>query len=292
MLAKLWRRRGLLATVVLACFLLAVSYLHIATYKYSAMIKVVPVEDNSTKAGGLASIAAIAGVGAAQPASNFDLFVDGLTDYETAQVLSHDPLVMQTIFAHEWDAEKKSWKKPEGAITTFKGALKRFLGFPDRPWVAPGAAQLRDYLVREIEISTAKKATIVSITLRHAKPAFARYVINRLHVVVDARIRQNALSRADASIAYINRKLPSITVPEYRQALVDIMAINEKQRMLASSGLPFAAAPVSVTEISNGPVSPKPAFVLALALLFGIALGALVIFLLPSTTPHAPLSDD
>ncbi len=279
LLSAIWMQRRLVFFTSAGLLLMSALYLHMATYKYSASMKVVPVEDASalSRAGGLAGLAAMAGMESNQPASNFDLYVDGLTDLETTRLLAADQKIMRTIFSEEWDEKNQTWHQPSGAVRAAKHTIKKILGYPDTPWRAPDAARLKLYLSEEIEVSTAKKSNIITISYENQDPLFARHLISRMHEAVDTRLRKRAMRRADASIGYVNSKLPSVSVAEYRQALVDMLSTHEKQRMLASSGLPFAADPIAPAEVSASPVTPKPALVIGLSLISGIMFSILII---------------
>ena len=65
-------------------------------------------------------------------------------------------------------------------------------------------------------------------------------------------------------------------VRKIRQALHDILAEQEKRRMVASSNLPFAAEPFGAPTVSVKATSPRPLLLIFTSLVLGIVLGVAI----------------
>lgn len=279
----LWGRKWFIAAIIALSMSGAVLYLNYATYIYTAEMKIVPVDVSSGPriGGNIAGLANLAGIrfGIGKGNASFDLYLDGLTSIETAMVLEQNQKVMQTIFAGEWDSSAQSWREQESNLRTLLNRIKSLLGLPVYAWRPPDAIRLRSYLSGSVEIKESEKSSLTVVSLDHEDSTFAKELLTALNSVVDERLRVRALERADASIAYLKSQLLMVQVTEYRQALVQTLSEQEKQRMMASSGLPFAADIVSGPVASAFPIKPQPRVVVMLAALAGGFAGALLAFL-------------
>ena len=94
-----------------------------------------------------------------------------------------------------------------------------------------------------------------------------------MHRAGDEELRQRSLARSTADIEYIARQLPLISVVEQRVALSRALSDQEKQRMIASAGVPYAADIFEPITSSPRPTWPKLVPVLALAIIAGLFIG-------------------
>ncbi|MCG2841193.1 Wzz/FepE/Etk N-terminal domain-containing protein [Sandaracinobacter sp. RS1-74] len=263
-----------MALVLLASLLLALIFLRSAPPKYTSKLLVTTTSSaslGSSEIGGLASLAGI-GMPSSDGQVQFETFLEGLKTRETAnRLLKADPELLKRIFQAEWDDGSKQWRAPDGMLPLLAGGMKRLIGY-DTGYLPPDAARLQGWLENHIEIEKARDQRLTAIQLETADPALGRDILARLHEVVDGLLRQKAIERADTSIAYLNEKLQTVTVAPYREVLVETLAAQEKKRMLASTGLPYAAEPFGPPVSGGRPTSPNPFIVILAALVIGIAL--------------------
>lgn len=257
--------------------LLAVSYLHIATYKYTAELKIISTEGDGislgSELGGLASLAGI-NIQKTETISNFRLYLGTLQSRQIAGELAKDPDVMKAVFSKQWNKQAQTWQDPRNnflySALTF---LKKALGGYNEEWEAPAAPQLEEFLLDNLEISEDSKEAIVVMRYQHKDPEFAKTLLIKIHTLSDKLIRERTLERSKKHVEYIRRKLQSVSVAEYREALILSLAEQERFIMMASSNKAFAAEALWGVKSSPYPTSPK----LAVVLLFAIMLGAISI---------------
>jgi uncharacterized protein involved in exopolysaccharide biosynthesis len=274
-----------LLTPVIVVPLLAVLYLHLATYRYRADLAVAPPQTSSSGSlgsslgGGLGGLAALAGVGGASNAGglNFQLYREGIMQRETAEALARDDWVLQSIFQSEWDAQRKVWAEPDTPVRTIRNALIGLLGVQGRGWSAPDAARLQDHIMEKVSVTTNSKSPVVMVSYTHPDPVFAARFLDRIHAVVDADLRQRLLARTGENIGYLSAKLQQVTIAEHRQALSQALSEQEKLRMTASSTVAFAAEPYGRASATRRPVSPNPVVALAVGVGLGVVLGIIAV---------------
>lgn len=282
LMLQLWRDRLLVALVAALSVLAMIVYLNVATPRYTATLLVTPAQSSgsglSSSLRNLGGLASLAGVQLPQDGSSlaFLKYGENLQSRVAAERLAADPALMQQIFAAEWNTREKRWEKPASLPRTIVNGVKSMLGLWVQPWSEPGAARLQEYLERNVQVVQDQKRPLVTILFEHRDPAFAGQFLERLHAEVDDDLRDRGLARTGSNIAYITRKLEVVTVAEHRIALTEALGEQERARMTAESGAPFAAEPVSKVSVSFRPSFPRPTLFLAGALFLGLLLGAVI----------------
>jgi hypothetical protein len=264
--------------VIIATFIvMAIIYLNHATYYYTATMNVTPVQtsSNSSKLGNLAGLASIAGVSLPQDSASmsFALYTEGLRSRLAADTLSRNPVIMQSVFKSEWNAQQARFVEPNAPMKPVIRAAKTILGLPQYRWRAPDSARLQVYLQKEIKIIRSPKSPVVTIIYSNPDADFAGTMLSSLNKVVDNSLRQRSLNRSNDSIAYLTRQMARVTLAEHREAVAAALSEQEKQRMFASSSMPFAAEPFDGIIMSLRPTSPQPVIVLIAAVFAGLVAG-------------------
>ncbi len=283
LVAGLWRYRLLIAAITLATVLAGIVYLHLATYRYTAEMRVIashtPANAGSLSPGGkLGGLASLVGVSVdGESTSPFHLYLEELTSRDTAAELARRPAILHAIFDRQWDASAARWRVPE---TPFRDGLKAILGFPPTPWRAPDAARMQDYLRENIKVDEDPKRAVTVVRFDHEDPRFAVTLLTALNTIVDRHLRDVALQRASEYARYLDARLQTVTVAEHRLALTEALSEQEKQVMFASSAAPYAADPVELSVASIAPTSPRPVIVLVSSVIIGAVLGALAVMVI------------
>jgi hypothetical protein len=279
----------LLVALVLAGLALAIGYLHIAEQRYAVTLVLVPTEASSGGAkalgGGLGSLASLAGVQLPGGADslNFDLLPDAMVSRETAAELARDPAILRATFPSLWDEANGRWREPTSTVYAVKKAIlsvvKTILGVQIRQFAPPGAEEMQEFLAKRLSISTDRKRPVITASILHADPAYAKNLLYRAWLVTDRRMKQSSMKRSTANIAYLSQRLTQTQALDYRTYLYTVMSQEEKRLMTTSSSLPYVAEPFGAPVASVRPASPNILFVLLIGPLAGliVALGIVVI---------------
>lgn len=275
-------RRGwlLIAVCVVVSSVMGLIYLHSATYRYSVALQVTPTSGGGQssglgKLGGLANVAGIS-LPSNQNEILFDLYLQGLTSHAVAYTLASEPEIMRKAFKSEWSEKEQRWVQPRGFMESAKNVVWAILGVPSREWSPPDAVRLQRYLAKHIRIEKDKESPIVTIALVAADPKFGELLLKAAHEEADTMLRERSMVRASIYIDHLSRQLAKVDVADYRQALLEVLAEQEKTRMMASSSLPFVAEPFNEPKASREPVSPNPVLTMVLALMGGTVIGLVV----------------
>jgi uncharacterized protein involved in exopolysaccharide biosynthesis len=276
----LWRNWRLIGACALIGLVVSSLYLHVATYRYTAELTVIPVQSSGGGAagrlGGIADLASLAGVSLPkdQGFAQYQLYFEGIHSRSVADALSKRTDLMKVIFRSEWDEKTKSWRQPTSPLRPIVQAFKFILGIPNYDWQPPDGARLLLYMNSEIKVAEDPKKALATISFDHRDPKFAVAFLRALHDTVEGQLRQKALSVSRQYVSYLSEQLKTVTMVEQRQAIMNALVEQEKSVMMASSNAPFAAESFGDPTASYRPTSPVPILVLALGFLIGAAVGA------------------
>lgn len=272
----IWGGRKGIIVFMTSFLVLAILYLQFTNYKYSSSLKVMPVNvENSgvgSKLGGLASLAGVQ-INGATMVDSFRLYTEGLHSVELANILAKDETLLKKVFRKKWNTKENKWTVPSGILYEVKLFTKKVLGFPDRKWQAPNGLSLREYLDKEVMVSESQDGLMVTLSISTQYPEFGARLLWAIHSQTDIFVKKSRLERAEKHIAYLVGKLKTMKVDEYRAALIDLLAIQERMKMMAEADLPFAAETFGKAERSFKPTSPNPIIVLLIGPILGMVFG-------------------
>ena len=261
------------AAIVVACFLIGVIKLHLTPTVYSVEMQVVATSDQgtaqSTLRTGAALLSQLGGRGDTTQ-DRFELYLAGLQNIETARALSLNSMLMHHIFASEWSERDKSWQRPESIRGWFSRTIRRALGIYVQPWQPPDATSLLEFLQGNIGISRSMISPVVTVSIQTGDRAFGVDLLSAAHNAVDGVLRQRTLERATQYVNYLNALMSKSTVVEYRAAMADTIMQQEKIRMAAASGAPFAADVFARPTPPRFPSSPNAVMILLASIFVGV----------------------
>jgi uncharacterized protein involved in exopolysaccharide biosynthesis len=264
--------------IVLVTVVAMVIYLNVATYKFTATVKLTTTQSSSglgSQIGNLGALASVAGVRLPQGSGeqNFLNFSQSLLSRSTAEGLLTHPALIHVMFEKEWDQRLQRWVEPRGAVKSITTFGRTMLGLPVFPYKAPNAARVQDYLEKNVAVAEDTRKPIIAMTFSDRDPEFAVKLLTAITTINDETLRRKSLARSKDYIAYLEDQLSSVQLAESRMALAAVLGEQTKLRMLASASAPFAAEQVSAIGVSDQPTTPKPIVFLIAAAIGGLILG-------------------
>lgn len=281
-LETLWKQKSKVILTASVSLVLAIIYLFVATPKYTATMIVAAIEQqgNLSGLGARSQLSSISGIkiGETDSSIRFAAFVDLLTSHAVAKRLMKDEELVHKIFEEEWDPASKKWRAPGGIISFLIRLPNIVFGRP--AWTPPSSTKLAEFLSDEINVSDFGDAGMKTISFDHKDPAFAVELVQKVYQAADEELKSDTLIRTRKYIAYLEKRLATVTVAEYREALSDLLVDQERTQMVIEADLPFAAKIVSDAVVPDTPDKPKIVVTLIVMTLIGVFLGVLWIFLL------------
>ena len=266
---------------------LALVYLNIATPKYSATLRVSAASSGGGLGGALGQLGGIAamagldlGKGSGSAATPFDLYLDKLRSHANAEELARDPAVMRHIFFREWNETERRWQEPDSLVHNLDKVVQNIAGQPRPPYQPPDADELTEYLADKLGVTAAKPKDppLTTIVFEDRDPAFAAMLLNRVHSFADDAVRALALRRATENSRFLTGRLSITQNVDQQRSLSEILLDQERQIMMASSSVSFAATPSQPAVTSPEPVRPKVPTTIIAGLLLGALFGLLGLF--------------
>jgi uncharacterized protein involved in exopolysaccharide biosynthesis len=264
LISALWVGRTWILTAVVLCTagFLAAAFLIKPVYRASAVLISASAERNNMSGGvssafgslgGLASLAGIS-VGTSDAATEESLAV--LESRQFTEAFVRDLDLLPKLFPSKWDATAQKWKVNDD----------------DRP------TPVQAYLYFDKQIRTVvqdKKTGLITLQIdwvnRDESALWANELVRRLN----AEMRSRALSKAEASVGYLETELAKTTEIETRGAISRLVEAQIRQRMLANVTQDYAfrvVDPAMIPDKAN-PIRPRKLALVLAGPLVGLAFG-------------------
>jgi len=263
-----------------AIVVLMVVYLHVAPRQYTVTLEVAPVVQGTRAGGNLGALGSLVGLNLSGGGESqaFRMYLESIHSRSAAAELLKDQQFVGRLFPLEWSSTDRTWHQPSSLTAPVTHAIKALLGIPVTPWSPPSVERVFEYLDMNIKVIEDPKSPIVTIQMEDERPEVVAELLNRLDQIADQLVRQRALARANGYIEDITNRLKTVSVSEYRQALIDNLNDQEKARMAASARVRFAADRFSAPSVSSAPTSPRAGILLVIAVVVGAVVGVLAAF--------------
>ena len=237
-------------------------------------MEITAVTDQASSAGKLGALSSLAGIDLGSGGNpSFRIFLDSLQSPVAAEQLVKQKDLLIEMFPREWSSEEKRWRQPPSLLRPITSIVASIMGYPSVPWTPPSTYRVYKYLQSEVRLAQDPKSGVVTLQMESENPAFAVKLLKTLNQGVDSLMRERVITRTSGYIKYLESKLTTVTVSDYRASLIENLSEQEKTRMMASGGPSYASELLGDPVISNGPTAPPAVAILALALLMGAAAG-------------------
>ncbi len=170
----------------------------------------------SALAGPLAGLIGSAATSDVQP---FDLYMELIMSPRlTQRVISKDPEALHKIFYKEWDPVSKTYHPPHDVLSTIQRIFAHIFGLP--AYAPPTAARMAQWLTDNLTITAVNSTSMQQITFSTPYPDFGVRFFKEMNSEADSIIREEAAKLTDAQIAYLENKLATIQISDYRQTIL------------------------------------------------------------------------
>lgn len=184
--------------------------------------------------------------------------------------------LMQVIFAGSWDKNTQSWIRPTGDEFERRERMRAFFNLP--AWRPPDIEALATYLGGAIDFTRKQSpSTLVDVTLQHADSQFALQLLDLVYREADNLLRTQDLAEVRSRRQYIEGQLAAATNLDARQALISLLASEQRRAMLLESDLPYAARIIQPPYASNAFVERNIVLGILTYVIGALGIGALAI---------------
>lgn len=274
-----WR---VLFYAVLASILFTLIYLSMQEHRFTSRLVVTATdEDEASKGmGQFSSLASMAGISLQSSGEGgFLKYESVLISIESMErLLEQKPEYLKEVFKAEWDESSEKWSRPGGVKNSIKGLLRPILSLPG--WTEPSAERLERSLKGQISVKKNLDTGFLTIMYEHPNSEFASRLLMDIHRNADELIRERERTRARQRLEYLAVALGKTTVANQREVLIHLLSDEQQKMMMIESDDAYIAEIIHHPVASRIVSSPKPISSLMLAILFGIVVGAIGIFVL------------
>ncbi|MGO1076744.1 Wzz/FepE/Etk N-terminal domain-containing protein [Inquilinus sp. CA228] len=272
LIGSAWRHKWLVAFITLVVIGLGVAWIVVAPTRFTSRLVVMPTEasqqlsDLLRNAGSSVIANSLTSLTGNEQITYFDRFSKQLTSVNTASALKEHAGLIESLMNLRWNDQKKFWESD-----SFLTPAKAYVGLDTD--VDTSAQAVAEFLRKNLNQEQDRDSPITTLSLDATDAEVARRTLGYLHQYSDDRIKQAIYQQTQSKLEYLQRRLQSVTVNDYRQTLIGLILDQEKILMLIQPNLPFAAEALEPPEVLSEPTSPKKARILAVAGLLGLALG-------------------
>jgi hypothetical protein len=287
-LSILWNGKIYIIVFSTLFIVLASLYLQFAERKYTVEFKLKPVATSEDKnnLSGLGGIASLAGVSLGASGSNteFQIFKELTTSFEVAEIIfnnSDNKKLIRSIFNAEWDVSKNDYSEPnKGKFhATIIDSFNLLAGNYNKSYIPPNGKRLAIYISKKLKMSEDTDTGFLTIKSQTSNPDMMLSLIHMVTDISDEIMRQRYIEFSTEPLTFYKEKIRTSRSREHREALAELISIEEQKLMLASKGEFFIAEPFLGPYVSLYPTAPVPILVLTLSLIIGIFVSIIVILI-------------
>jgi hypothetical protein len=280
----LWKGKFYLILVPIICAIFASFHLQSAERKYTVKYNLKPVGEtkNNSSISGLGGLASITGIQLPTNTNNdFVIFKELITSAEVSEIIFENEKIIIDIFRSEWDEALNSFSSPPKSKTqNFVSDVKRLItGDIKLDYIPPNPRRLAAFINNNIQIGEDIETGFLEFASETSKPKLMLSLMISASNASDKIMRQRYIDFSSEPLAFYKKKLSTARSREHREALAELIGIEEQKLMLASKGKYFVAEPYIKPTMSLYPTAPKPKLILALSLLLGLFLGTILVFM-------------
>jgi len=288
--AIVWRRRAIVAGVVIAGALIALAASLIAPDIYRADAVITPVKTQEASMGGVSAFAqqfgGLAGISLPDSGSTAEIISLLGSNVLREKVLKRDG-VMQMLFAERWDAKKKEWRAggqrsfplavPDRVFALLRPGVTEAVadGVGAAPTVWEGIRRLRE-MVSVVQSARDNTITISADALSAKTSAdTVGYILDTLNGHMSAEAQRVAR----VNRAYLEGQLNSASDPIIRQKIYGLVARQIEMDMMAEVKENFAFKVIDPPMVPDQRISPRRTRMVASGIAASLIAGVLAAFL-------------
>jgi uncharacterized protein involved in exopolysaccharide biosynthesis len=259
LLQVLWHGKWIIFSATLAFAVGSVVYALTQQNWYRAEVLLAPADERSLpplggQLGGLAALAGVSVGGGGGAEAKAVLRSRGF-----ARDFIDDFALLPVFFADDWDSERNAWvsNDPE-----------------DWPDIRDAVRYFHDNILK---VSEDRQTGLVTLAVEWTDSALAADWAQSLAQRLNARMREQALSEAEANVAYLQSELSGTSVVTLQQSVGRLLESEMQKLMLARGNEEFAFKIVDGPEVPKRHVRPKRALIAILGTVLGAMLAVLAV---------------
>lgn len=269
-----------------ACFAV-LSYIYAVNlpeiYKSQALVLPNNNEQNngvgSSVSGQFGGLAALAGINLGKGFDKTKYTLQVLESREFLYKVIDKYKLKENIYAvNGWERDSNRFTYDETIYDAKDKAWIRDISAPFEPEPSLNEVYHR-FLKDNFTVSIDEDTGVISISIFHYSPVFAKKIVDLLILEINATIKQQDISEATKSIQYLVKELESTDVSGMRTMFYNLIEQHEKTLMLAKVRNDYALKAIDKAVVPEVSESPNKTIIIIAASIIGYILSLLLIAL-------------
>lgn len=289
-----WKRRKLIAYIVIACVVatVIVSLCMRNIYESSAVITPVETKSGGGSGGMAAALAAMGGgglgglIGLPESASSSEIMLLLNSNILREKIIKEHNL-LPVLFADQWNEEKKTWKRGVFSLNPLtwisnlitavkpadKKAVKKDPGVPDM-W--DGLRALENI----VNVKSNIKEKSITIAVQFDDPVIAANIAGYTIAALNDHMSSEAKRVAAVNKKYLEEQLLQTADPLIKQKIYNMIAQQVETTMMAEVKENFSFKVIDPPKVPDRKVKPKRAQMVMLSFVVSLFIGVFIVFFL------------
>lgn len=208
--------------------------------------------------GGLASLAGVSLGGGGSNEENLAV----LKSRDFLWKFVQEKKLMPILFEDEWDKAANRWKESD-------------------PKKQPGQLTVHRLFVKEglMTVETEKKTSLITVSIEWKDPKLAAEWANDMVDYLNQYLAERSIQRSERNLKYEREALMKEQIEEFRKSLLDLIAQDTKNAMLATAQKDFGFKVIDPAVEPDKKAKPKRAIIVALATVLAGFIAMMVAFM-------------
>lgn len=207
----------------------------------------------------LGGILSLAGIGSSSADSPY-VAAYILKSRSLTQKFIADKNLLPALYAKSWNPETRSWTVDKDKVPTLWTAYSKF-----------------DNEVRNIKVDA--DTHLITLAIDWTDPTLAANWANDYVKEADEHLRIETIKQSEYNLAYLNKQIESVTIPELRGSLASLIQSELKTNMAAKGSSFYAFKVVDSAIKPEKKYAPHRAVIILLGLFFGFLFGSIAALL-------------
>jgi hypothetical protein len=260
--------------------------MHAFAPSYQAIMLVSPVDDDVLSApagrGGASAsvVGALTGINLSvgKHLTKLDRLVHKVSTIKLAKKLDQEHGLMGKIFGGKWDGHKRSWDRPQGMRFELRERVNSYLNI--QTWSEPTIENLSSFLQGSFKVEDVADTPYKKLTFSHAVPEKALYFLNLIFSGADYEIREEDRLESTRRRKYLDSRMRSTEVIEFKSTLVSLLAEEERREIMAQGGFQRIVKVLDSAYVSKYRTSPTMIRYVGVPAVLGMTLAVGIILII------------